>query len=210
MNLLNPTMRKFVGLYARSRYMPPIILGVVILLVLATWWAGELAPNIKDQTDRLKAQLQLATIVPLIAGTLVGLSAGSPSGELDDATPGLPRRLQLIFTLGTLLTIGLLCLVFGSRWNMRDAARILVRNLAGWGGLTLLARPFLGSSRAWMPAIAWAGISIFSGQPHLIAYPSWAWSMQPGENRTSALIGVALLIAGIIALVRTPFRVKTE
>lgn len=200
---LDPSLRRFLWLYARSRHLLPIVAVGLALLAVGSWWIAYAAPNIVIPNDKLNLRMQTATLVPLVAGVLLGLSVASPNGELEEAAPEWPRRTRGGATLVLLGLLGGSYALVGSAWALEDASWLLVRNLGGFLGGVLGVLPLLGASRAWMPAIAWGGVSIFS-QRLDGTYPTWAWSMQPSDDAASWLLAGALFVLGLAALVRAP------
>jgi len=190
-------VRRYLILYARSRSLLAIIVSSLVLLALGSgwvWWSR----------DRWSDQVLAQTVPALFAGILLGTSVASPFGELEDAVPELPQAFR--FAGFVVLTCALSAVFMAGSvfWQRSDAPASLVRGLLGFSGLTVIAQRWLGPSRAWIPALTWGMLALFSTQAEW-TYPAWAWSMQPGDDAVSWLLAIGLFVAGIAVLTRSPF-----
>ena len=150
-------------------------------------------------------------VVPLAAAMVVGASAGSPFGESEATAsrPLWPLRGGHLILLVAIAAVALALAVL--RWSAHDSAWTLVRNLAGFTGLTLLAVRVLGSGLSWALPLGYAILSSLALRPGEQPSP-WAWPALAATDRAAAVIAIGLLLAGLaaVALFSRPDRVGEE
>lgn len=128
----------------------------------------------------------LHTFAPLAAATIIGASLYTPMGELEATASRvlLPLRLKHL----------LLLLIFAAlSFAILDSMPVLlIRNLAGFTGLTLVSARIVGSSFAWIVPLCYGTLALLVGHD-----ARWAWSMHVAPNGEAAVIAVALLLLGL-------------
>lgn len=200
----------FLLLYARSRYLPYILPAIVVVLGITAWWSHTMAPDIRNEVDREIIQRNLMSSITVLAAVSLTFSVSSPWGEMDNAAG---RHLQYM-RVGTLVTVTLITLALigatGPFWESNNATWMLMRDLLGWIGITLIASKFLGENQARLVSIAWAGIAIVAGDSWRVHYPPWAWSMQDATDVWSWSIALTALFTGLVLLVKSRFETSSD
>ena len=175
-------------LYLRSRQTGPMTLALTAVTVVAG--VGLAASNSVD-LDRF-----LRMVAPLAAAVVIGAGVGSPFGEAErTASRALPPiRLG---HLSLLLATGAVLLALANIAPADGGLGILLRNGAGFVGLSLVGARLLGSGTYWMFPLAYAGavLADFLVKPDRDA--SWRWPLQPADDGTSVVITLALFVVGI-------------
>jgi len=188
---------RLIALYLRSRLAGRIVallVAVATLTWLWVWWTGSSAITL--------TLLPLA--MPLAGAALIGASTGSPFGE-SEATASRSLGPLRIGHLTGLLVVAVVALALAVvPWNVSDGAWTLVRNLAGFTGLALLAARVLGSGLSWAVPLGYAVLSLLAPQSGQI--PAWAWSVRGATDRGAAVIATALLLAGLVLVARSGAR----
>lgn len=197
---------RYLKLYLRSRWVWPMMAGILVALGMATLWSWHFAPQITSAVDREIVQRNLMTILTVIGAAALVLTVHSPWPEMDDAAGRTVRRVRLSVFLVTASLVVLSMILVGHWWEAAHAGWMLARAFGGWLGITLIARQLLGESRGWLASFAWAGLSVVAGDSWRVHYPPWAWSMQNADNHLAAVVAVAMVLIGVGVLVRTPIR----
>jgi hypothetical protein len=185
---------RLITLYLRSRQAGRAV-AVLAAIALTTWlwalWTG--AETITS------ALLPLA--MPLAAAAVIGTGAGSPFGESETTAshPLAPPRAG--HPAGLLGLAALVLALAALHWSVADGGWLLVRNLAGFTGLSLLTARALGSGLSWTVPLAYAVLSLVARQSAQL--PAWAWPARGATDRGAALIAAALLIAGLVLATRS-------
>ncbi len=182
-------------LYLRSRIVGRTV-AVLAAVALATWlwvwWSGTAAATVT----------LLPLTMPLAAAAIIGTSTGSPFGESEATASRSLRPLRCGHSAGLLVVAAVALAFAGLHWSVTGGAWLLLRNLAGFTGLALLAARVLGSGLCWVVPLAYAVLSLLI--PTSGNVPAWAWSVRAADDRAAALGACALLLAGlaVITLVR--------
>ena len=204
---------RFVVLYLRSRLAGWASL-VLSLLALAswatTWWTIRRREH--DVTDG--ALIPLLAFATLAAACVVVATARSPFGdaELTAAYPLPPVRLGhlvglLLFSAST-LTAALLCFDLEGAW-LAHPVLALLRNLAGFAGLALLAALVVGARLSWVVPLTFDTIAYITARLPDDTYARWAWHMQPGRDELSWAISLTLLAVGLLLVILFGTREQT-
>ncbi len=183
---------RLASLYMRVRR-AGLALALLIVIVAATWLWRRVAAG-----DAFGITL-LITIPPLAAACVIGATTSSPLADLEATASHALPPLRLGH-LGGLLGLAALGLAIGG--GALDGA--LVRDLAGFTGLALLAARFAGSAAAWSVPLAYGALVVLVGPG-----PRWAWPVQAATNREAVVIAVALLVVGCGAIVGWGARDRT-
>jgi hypothetical protein len=178
---------RLIGLYTRSRRVDWCL--AVIAVTAGLRWM------VRTQGTGPDAFAILLRLVPLIAaGVVVTAGLAGPFGLVErSASTWLPwlRCGQVLAT--TLVASGAFAL---SGTNMRD--------LAGFIGLTLLTGAALGPARCWTVPLGYA--LACAGEAYLDEQPWWAWPLRAAGDTGALAMGMALLVAGVVAASATGTR----
>jgi hypothetical protein len=201
---------RFLSLYGRSRlvqYTGPAVLAVVGVV---TWWSHTRAGNVLYDVDRAIIQRNLMSSVTVLAAVSITHIASSPWPEMDNASGSAIKRIRLGMLLTGTGIVTAVCGGAGLFWETDGAAWILMRDMIGWLGITLVAQRLLGENQARLVSIAWAGIAIVAGDSWRVHYPPWAWSMQGATDIVSWTIALLAFVAGFWLLATSQFQAGTD
>lgn len=185
---------RFIWLFLRTRLVGHAAFGVLVVAGAASVWDDLFSA---DEGLLLAA----ATLCPLAAATLIGVTTHSPFGELG-RTASRPLG---SFRFGQVAGLSLLAVTFLmlAAWHWPGAGEdwILARNLAGFVGITLLAAAVAGARLAWAVPVA-VGLGSFFVTINSGGSTRWAWAIQPSGDRLSLVIALALLVLGLAVVTR--------
>ena len=186
---------RLVGLYLRSRlamHAAAILSGVALVtLVIAPWTLSRplVSPGL----------VPILVFAPLVSACTLGVSTRNPFGDCEHTVSRSLSLLRLGHLVGLLAWAALALILVSFPWD--DAARLLVRNLAGLTGLAFVAARLLGGRLSWTLPVAFAAIAPFAGRDGPSGGLSWwAWINQPAAHLPSLLIALALLVVGLAAI----------
>ena len=191
---------RLAALYLRSRRFGGTVSTLVFVAFLL--WAGTQYSLSQHNRVESGALIPFLVLGALAAACVIGAGAGSPFGE---AELTVSRSLPPIRAahLGSLLllavaVLGAALLSFDLP-GARPAAPMLMllRNLAGFGGLALLTACLVGARLSWVLPLVFGIASILSTLNSNGTFPAWAWQMQPGNDELSWVISLALFLAGL-------------
>ncbi len=145
------------GLYLRSRraaYATGGILGVA----LCAWGLGSWILSIPEVGVKSTSFVYIQVFAPVLAACMVGASAHTPFGETEMTTarPQPPLRFGHLAGLTSCAALSLILAVLAWKLGGDDQSRMvltLLRNLAGFSGLTLLAAWIIGGRLAWVVSL---------------------------------------------------------
>lgn len=192
---------RLTGLYLRSRRVGGAVVTLVLVALLA--WAGT-QYSLSQPSNRVEggALIPFLVLGALAAACVVGAGAGSPFGEAERTVsrPLSPIRLGhlsglLLFSIVVLAAALLTFDLHGAR--PADPTLMLLRNLAGFGGLALLTARFFGARLSWVLPLAFGIAPVFAGMRPDGSFANWAWQMKPGDDLVSWAISLALLAVGL-------------
>jgi hypothetical protein len=178
---------RLVRLHLASRHVPPCLLALAacaVALRLALHWAPAGGPYARE----------IPLIVQAAAGAVIGVTTRSPFGEPERAT----GRWLPFLRLGTV--IALTCAAFGALAagsvgaHLADGSLGLLRNVAGFSGITLLTAGALGGSLSWIGPLTYLliadyGIGVGWTTP-------WAWPARPPHDVGAAICAALVFAAG--------------
>ena len=180
-------------LYMRSRL--AVHTGAILTMVALTTWA--VAPWALSRPLANPALVPVLTLAPLVSACALGASTRSPFGDAERSVARPLSALRLGHLVGLLVWAALALFLVSLPWNY-DAARILVRNLAGLSGLAFIAARLLGGHLSWTLPLAFAVIApVAGGGARNGGLALWAWMGRPPTDLTSILIALALLTVGL-------------
>ncbi len=192
---------RLTGLYLRSRRTGGAVLTLVLVTLLA--WAGT-QYSLSQPSNHVEggALIPFLVLGALAAACVVGAGSGSPFGEaeLTVSRPLSPIRLchlggLIVFSIVVLAAALLTFDLHGTR--PAAPTLMLLRNLAGFGGLALLIARFFGARLSWVLPLAFGIAPVFGTLSPDGTFPIWAWQMQPGDNWIAWAISLALFAAGL-------------
>ena len=179
-------MRLF-SLYLRTR-----LAGWALAVLLASgavdWlWLFKFPPQGALLTVSLVA-------LPLLPAVVIGAGVHSPFGDIErtaSRTVGTLRFMHLI----ALFFLGSLVLFVGSTGVTVGIDRELIRNLAGYLGLTLLTAWLIGTGLSWVVPLGYAALALV-----LVSDNRLAWPARFPIDRWSLTIAVVLIALGLIVV----------
>lgn len=177
-------------LYLASRRASRALLAI-LASATGAWLLLALSP------DRQMSKL-VELVAPLAPAVVIGSSTWSPLGEIED-TAGRPLVPLRLLHLGGLLACAVATLALaGLPASGDDTHWVLVRNLAGYSGLTFIGARLFGTT--FVPTFSWAlpvgyAVLVFAAGERLGR--AWAWAGQPATRDSALAIAVALLAIGL-------------
>ena len=190
-------------LFLRSRRAFPAAAGLLLCAALC----GMVGRRWADLSDVV---LLTSVLVPLAAATIIGVTASSPFGELEQtlSRPLAPLRLSLLAGLLVLAATGLFGAV--TTWHDATLGWQFVRNLLGLTGMGMLATQVAGGRWSWAAPVGFCALALFLRGALGDHLPRWAWVVQPASHMTTG-IALTLLIAGLsLAVFVGPREVDTD
>lgn len=179
---------------------------MLALIVFVAWVGTRWMLSLPESGVETGALVPFVVMGALAAACVIGAGAGSPFCEVErtGARPLPPLRLAHLggLLLLTALVLAAVLLAFdldGAR--PKEPLIMLLRNLAGFAGLALLAARVSGAGLSWLVPLAFAGAAYFAGRLPDGSYASWAWHMQPGDDGLSRIVSLALFVAGLAVAV---------
>lgn len=184
-------------LYLRSRLADWALVVLLVSGMADTLWLHHFSPH------GVWRGLALA-VIPLFPAVVIGAGARSPFGDIERCAsrPLGPIRLGHLLALcliGALLLLGASVIVNGG------IERELVRNLAGYLGLSLLAAWLLGTGISWAVPLAYATLAFI-----LLPENPLAWPARYPLDARSGIIATALLAFGLLAVTLRGARDQAE
>jgi hypothetical protein len=138
---------------------------------------------------------QIPLTIEAGAAAVIGVTTRSPFGEVERAT----GRWLPFLRLGACLALAGLAagaLAAGSASaHLADGTVGMLRDVAGFTGIALLAAALLGGALAWIGPVAYLGITM----PALGAgwTTPWIWPARPPHDRGAAICAALVFAAGI-------------
>lgn len=145
--------------------------------------------------------LLIQTITPVGAAVVVGLGARSPFGEVEAASGSPLTRLRLVHLGGLLACGAVLLLLAGTADPGVDTITIMLRNIAGFAGMALLAGALINVASAWLIPFTYGLVTFLAAMPDHQA-GAWAWPVRPADHVGSAVVATLLLVAGLVVASR--------
>jgi hypothetical protein len=183
--------RQLIGLHLRCRQVDRAALGLVgtALALRAShhWTTG----------TGLFAQL-LLLLLTAAAASAIATSTSNPIGETEHtASSSLPvLRMTHLFILTSTAVTATTVAALTATYAISGPA--LLRNLAGFTGLALLAAALVGAHLAWVAPLGY--VLYCGGELDLHISNLWIWPTLPAGDHTATLAALALLAAGLITI----------
>jgi hypothetical protein len=183
-------------LYLRSR-----LTGWALLWLLVSAVGGWYLLSRVDESTLFVAMIA----VPLLPAVVIGASARSPFGDVEEtASFPLPAMRSAHF-LGLLLLGGGLLVLAAALSDVANVNWELARNLAGYSGLALLCGRLLGPSVSWLAPLAYATLNLY-----LDPASRWAWPKRVPVDTWSIAVALTLITLGLVAATRSGARNRQD
>jgi hypothetical protein len=162
-----------------------ILIGCAAALRLALHWL--------PHTGTLSRQIPLT--IEAAAAAAIGVTARSPFGEPERVTGRWLPFLRLIAVVA-LAGCALGALAAGAAsGHLAGGSLDLLRDLAGFIGLAMLAAAVLGGGLAWIGPVAYLAVALAAvagrwGTP-------WAWPARPPHDRGAAICAAVVFAVGV-------------
>jgi hypothetical protein len=184
-------------LYLRSRLADRALVLLLLSGAIDLLWLHHFPP------DAIWRRLALA-VLPLLPAVVIAAGARSPFGDIERCAshPLEPLRLGQLLALAlvaALVLLGASAIVNGG------IERELLRNLAGYLGLSLLAAWLLGTGIAWAIPMAYATLAFI-----LLPKNPLAWPARYPLDARSLAIALSLLALGLLAVTLRGTRDRPE
>jgi hypothetical protein len=179
-------------LYLRSRRVPAA--AIMALVSTAALWA--LAQAVEDR-PALRAMAVLAAAVGVVAAG-PGLAGADAALDRTAAIAWAPRRAAHVLVAAAALA-GVLAATTLAGTALAGAG-LLVRDVAGLGGLLAIGATVLGAGRAWpLPIVAAAPGVMFGPLSGVWHREVLTWTAQPTATASATVTAVVLGVAGTLA-----------
>lgn len=183
--------RQLIALHLRSRQVDRAALalaGIALALRASRHWTtgAGLFPQL------------LLLLLAAAAASAIAASTRNPIGETEHtASTPLPvlRLSQLLLLTSTAVSAIALA---GLTTTYAISGSALLRNLAGFSGLALLAAAVLGAHLAW--AVPLGYVVYCGGELDLHHSNLWIWPTLSASDHAAGLIALALLTAGLVTV----------
>lgn len=174
-------------LYLRSRLADWAIALLVVSGVIEWLWLRRFPPSGFLLTMSL-------VFIPLAPALIIGVGARSPFGDIERTASRAVGTLRFGHLIA-LFFLGSLALFVGSTGVTVGMDRELIRNLAGYLGLTLLAAWLIGTGLSWAVPLGYAALA-------LVIFPGnrLAWAVRFPIDSWSMTVAVTLLALGLLAV----------
>jgi hypothetical protein len=182
---------RLVRLHAASRRVLACLLVLVACAV-----ALRIALHWLPRTGVLSRQIPL--IIEAGAAAAIGVTTRSPFGEPERATGRwLPwLRLALPVALAG-AAVGALAAGSASA-HLAYGSLGLLRDVAGFTGIALLAAAVLGGALSWIGPIAYLGVTLPALTGHWTT--PWVWPARPPHDRGAAICAALVFAAGVAVI----------
>lgn len=173
---------------ARAVLLSAIVLSAVVVIL------GSRELPIPNLGSGVALTLPLAYLLPAVQGALVVGSIGEPPYAAEQVAVRAPAILDALLIVALLAAVALPLVVVGL---LVDDALLLaaVRNLLGFVGAGLLARPVVGGrGAAVVPVVVSVLLAAFAGADRGAL---WAWPMHPASSLPATVVAVTMLCAGM-------------
>ncbi|ONI83804.1 hypothetical protein ALI22I_35760 [Saccharothrix sp. ALI-22-I] len=181
-------MTRWLFLYARARQIPVsaavVVAGVAALAALAP-------PDGSPQLAAFAAAIGVAALATGLGGHDLALDRTAAFGWP-------PRRAAHLLVGGTVTAALLLAVDTFADPIAPDA--LVLRDVAGLGGLAALGALLFGSRAAWTLPIGWAGVTLVipPGHDHWLSR-LLSWPVQPADTTSATITAVVLGCTGLLA-----------
>ena len=196
---------RLMHLFLRSRRVDLSLLCLVGVGVVAYWLARTnfFMPIVIDgKTIPLNALF----IISLAPAVVVSTSVFSPFGEIEQVASRPLASFRFVHLVG-LLAWSVVTLAFSAFvWRQEYAELIVLRNLMGFTGLSLLSVPLIGSRLSWVIPFIFGMLALRIGtiEANIVAW--WAWPFHPARSMIAVVLVLALLVVGTLCACFTQAR----
>ncbi len=130
----------------------------------------------------------------------------SPIAALEEAAGVAFYRLRLVVLTGTLILSSVFILM--GAWVGVGVAvlPIIQRSVLAWFGLSLISGRIFGWNASWIFPCGTLCVLIYWGHGTQ-GYQWWEFTAQPANHLPSALLALSLLLAGVLSVTLSPWRI---
>ncbi len=185
---------RLIWLYLRSRLAGHALAHLAVLAALGGF-------GLRKSAGEETLIMLLLIVVPLAAAAVIGAGTRSPFGDVEEAAGRWLPALRFGQLAGLVLLAAAGLAAVAVRWGVDDSEWSLVRNLAGFTGLALLAARFVGGGLSWVAPLAYSGYLFLEYLRERTGESRWAWAAQTADDGTARAIAFALLVAGLAAVI---------
>jgi hypothetical protein len=178
---------RLLSLYLRSRLAHWALALLVVSGVIEWLWFWRLPPYGFLLTTAL-------VFIPLGPALIIGAGARSPFGDIERTASRAVGTLRFGH-LVALFVIAALVLIAGASSISTGIDRELIRNLAGYLGLTLLAAWLVGTGLSWIVPLGYAALALV-----ILPGSRLAWAVRVPTDRWSVAVAVTLILLGLLAV----------
>jgi hypothetical protein len=148
------------------------------------------------RTGTLSRQIPLT--IEAAAAAAIGVTVRSPFGEPERVTGRWLPFLRVIAVVGLAgCALGALAAGAASA-HLAGGSLELLRDLAGFIGLAMLAAGVLGGGLAWIGPVAYLGVAL-AALAGRWATP-WTWPARPPHDHGAAICAAAVFAAGVVVI----------
>ena len=194
------------SLYLRVRGAPVIAAVVAAVVALLAWPGSSLAATPSPAGATMMAGAFLAIAVPAV----VGWGCARGDGRLESTGVRPIKWADLAITLVATGVVALVAVLLHAV-GMADAGLVAARAVLAYLGFLLLAAAFAGWRLAPVaPAMFLLAVAVF-GRGEDIEHPArWAFIAARGDDSTSWLLTVVVLVVGVSAYLAAPRRLEAS
>jgi hypothetical protein len=176
-----------------SRALTMLAATAVVLRASQPWTRGSGIAGLSG----LFAQVVLM-LITVAAAAIIATATYTPFGEHEHtaASPLPALRLTHLLTLSATATAAFTVAATTATFFIGTTA--ILRNLAGFTGIALIAAALLGARHAWIAPLGYT--LLCGGAIDSQSVSGWTWPALPAGDHTADLIAVVLLVAGITAV----------
>lgn len=195
---------RLVWLYLRAHRTGAATIALLVIVSLGGLWPHLRLARTSTSVLDSSTPAPLLVFVPLAVACVIGASTTSPCEEIERLAYRSRVFLRLIHLGGLLLLSMMGLVILALMWPGPSVSTSLVRNLAGFVGLALLAALLFGGKLSWLFPIAWTSMSFFAprtthdGASRVAA---WAWPVQPDRELSATIIAMLLFLSGFVGMI---------
>jgi hypothetical protein len=141
---------------------------------------------------------QIPLTIEAGAAAVIGVTTRSPFGEAERATGRWLPWLRLVLPVALAgAAVGALAAGSASA-HLAYGSVGLLRDVAGFTGIALLAAAVLGGALSWIGPIAYLAVTMTAVTGHWTT--PWVWPARPPHDRGAAICAVLVFAAGVAVI----------
>ncbi len=188
---------RLMHLFLRSRRVDRSLLCLIGVGIVA-YWLARVNFFMPIVVDGKAIPLNALFIIPFASTVVVGTSMFSPFGEIEQVVSRPLGGFRFVHLIG-LFAWSVATLAFSAVvWRQEYAELIVLRNMIGFTGLTLLNIPLLGSRFSWVIPFIFGLLAVRIGVLEASHVACWAWPYHPAQSWIAMVLALALLVTGIV------------